>query len=319
MMVVSLLVFGCRPIDDTGTTTGTGESAAVPKRIVSLAPSITETLFALGAGDRVVGVTDYCEYPPEAKRLPTVGGYLTPNLEAIVALKPDLVVVPKGEQSPAEAVERIGLPMLVVENRSVEGVLETFDVLGERLGVPERGRALRRRCEARMQAIARLVEGLPRPKVLITVDRTVDGNRLQDVYAAAQDGYLDHLCTLAGGENVCRATARFPIVSAEGILQMNPEIVFDLVGKVAPRSDDTTEQARKRREELLAAWQRLDQVEAVRTGRVYLVGPDVTVVPGPRFNELLEFMARRIHPEIDWDARLDPTSATEVPNPVSVP
>ncbi|RMG00640.1 MAG: ABC transporter substrate-binding protein [Planctomycetota bacterium] len=315
-LVVFLFVLGCRPIDEASSGAADREPTAAPERIVSLAPSITETLFALGVGDRVVGVTDYCEFPPEAKNLPTVGGYLTPNLEAIVALEPDLVVAPKGEQSPAEAVARLGLPVLIVENRSVDGVLETFEILGKRLGVPERGRALRRRCETQMRAIARRVEGLQRPRVLITVDRTVDGDRLQDVYAAAQDGYLDHLCTLAGGRNVCRAAARFPIISAEGILAMNPEVVFDLVGKVAPRSDDTTEQANKRREALLAAWRRLDQVEAVRNGRVYLVGPDVTVVPGPRFNQLLEFMARRIHPEIDWDATPieTPSAATSAPS-----
>lgn len=303
LVVACAAVFGCRP---QPAEPETRPDASQPERIISMAPSITETLFAIGVGERVVGVTRYCEYPPEATELPKVGGYLNPSYEAVLALEPDLVIVPEGAQSPGEALNRLDVPLVRVDHTSLEGVLASFDLLGERLGVPEEGRRLRQRCMRRVEEIADKVAGRPRPRVLIAVDRQLEPDHLQDVYVAADDGYLNRLCELAGGQNACRETrVAFPIVSAEGILAMNPEIIFDVVGNVAAAGQGAD--AQRTRKVILSGWQQVPEVDAVRHQRIYIVGDEVPVVPGPRFVELLEYMARRIHPEVDWNEPEEPS------------
>lgn len=264
------------------------------ERIVSLAPSITDTLYALGVGDRVVGVTRFCKLPPEAGEKARVGGLLDPNLEALVALQPDLVVMLQANKQSRSALKELGLSSLVVSHKDLEGILDSFTKIGKVLGAEAKAAEMVADIQRRIARVEQKTARLHRPRVLISVDRDLGSGRLQGVTVAAADGYFDRIIAIAGGQNACPdAAAPFPQVSREGILWMEPEVIID----VSPPLSET----KLDRETILKDWQQVADVEAVRSGRVYVLADDFASVPGPRFILLVEKLARLLHPEVDWE------------------
>jgi iron complex transport system substrate-binding protein len=263
------------------------------RRVISLAPSLTETLYALGLGDRVVGVTRYCKYPPDVQNKVCIGGYFDPNLEAIVALKPDLVVMLEEHQQSLPGFQKLQLKTLVVCHKNIEGIIDSFRALGLACGRAEEGRRMAEDCQQRLTAIERKTAGLRRPRVLFSIDRMPAPDHIADVYIAGADGYFDRMIALAGGENAYRQKrVRFPTVSPEGILAMNPEVIIDLLPNVALERRDA--------KSIAADWNGLAEVEAVKTHRVYVFSAAYACVPGPRFIRVVEDIARVLHPDLDW-------------------
>jgi len=265
------------------------------QRIVSMAPSITETLFALELGDQVVGVTKYCTYPPKAQEKEIVGGYHNPNLEAVVALQPDLVVLLSGHEHTQPAFRKLGLPTLTLHHTSLEGILDSILTVGRTCGHEDRARQLVADIESRMERVRAKTAGLPRPRVMVAVGRAgVGTGRLEDVYIAGRDGHLDRIVEAAGGQNACTLeSVRFPVVSSEGILKINPEVIVDLVRvSIGPQPDAQA---------VRADWRQVAEVDAVKNGRVFVIDDDFATIPGPRFILLVEKLARLIHPEVTWE------------------
>jgi len=272
---------------------GTSPQSQRPMRIISMAPSVTETLFALGVGDRVVGASRFCKYPPEVAGVARIGGLLDPNFEAIVLLEPDLIVMLEEHRQSMPALEKLGLPSLAVRHKDVDGIIESIPTIGRACDAEETARNLVADLEARVQRVRRKTAGLSKPRVLIAVDRTPGVGRPEDVFVASADGYFDRIIALAGGRNACGSTiGRFPVVSAEGILSMNPQVIVDLaIGMDHDRDEKGV---------LSTDWQSLSEVEAVAQRRVHAFKETYATVPGPRFILLLERLARLIHPEVDW-------------------
>ena len=196
-----------------------------------MAPSITETLYAWGLGDRVVGVTRYCEYPPEVKNKARIGGYYDPNFEAILALKPDLVVMLEEHEQSLPGFEKLKLETLVVSPQDDRG--DHRVVPHDRPRRAGRGRKAGgwpTQYENRLERIREKTRLLPRPRVLLALDRTFGRGHLADVYVAGADDYFDRIIELAGGQNAYRQRGvRYPVVSPEGILWLNPDVIVDLV------------------------------------------------------------------------------------------
>ncbi len=264
------------------------------ERIVSMAPSITETLYALGLGDRVVGVTRFCNYPTEVNEKPRIGGYFDPNFEAIVGTRPDLVVILEGQEQNQAAFAKLGLPTLTVCHLNIDGILDSITALGGAAGAAPRADEIVGDIRRRLERIEQKTAGRPRPRVLFSIDRTLGTGGIEDVYIAGHDGHIDRTIELAGGRNAFEAgLARFPQVSSEGILNMDPEVIVDLVPGLSARKLD--------QETIRADWDQLSRVEAVRSGRVYVIDDDYAFVPGPRFILLVEKLARLLHPEVDWN------------------
>jgi iron complex transport system substrate-binding protein len=261
-----------------------GRSVRVPDhatRIVSLAPSITETVFALGDGERLVGVTDFCDYPPEATRKPRVGGISTPSFEAILALRPDLVLA-TSESNYSEHIERLvslGLAVYVVRPVDFETVLESIERVGAVLG---RGAVARERVASMRRdadAIARAVAGSPRPRVLYVVWPN-------PLIAPGKGTLISELIQRAGGESVTGSDPLpYPRLSLETVVERRPDRI--IVGRHGQGTVD----------DLLRGWERLGSVAAVREGRVFGVDGDLVHRPGPRMVEALRALARVIHPE----------------------
>ena len=260
-----------------------------PQRLVSLAPSVTELLFDLGVGDRLVGVTDWCRRPPAALAVAKVGGHLDPNLEAVVALRPDLVVLEVANTEAADGLRRLELPFLAVEHRDVAGILASVTLAGEACGVAVRAAALRDSLEARVAAVHGARADGPHPRALVVVGRDATGGVLRDVYAAGGGTFLGELLELAGGRNVIEGGAlSYPLLSQEGLVRLAPEVVVDLAPECA---DDP-----QRLAGLRAAWKLLRDVPAVRDGRVLILLDDAALIPGPRFVETLDLLAEALDP-----------------------
>ena len=283
-VLVAGLMAGSRAAAAAEVTDMLGRRVRIPERatrIVSLAPSITETIFALGEGDRLVGVTDYCDYPPEATRKPRVGGISTPSFEAILAHRPDLVIA-TSESNYAEHVERLvslGLPVYVVRPVDFETVLESIErtgvVLGREASARDTVAAMRRDAAAIGQAVA----GAGRPRVLYVVWPN-------PLIAPGRGTLINQLIDRAGGESVTGGEPLpYPRLSLETVVERRPDKI--IVGR---HGQGTVE-------ELLRGWERLGSGSAVREGRVYGVDGDLVHRPGPRMVEALRALARVIHPE----------------------
>jgi iron complex transport system substrate-binding protein len=260
-----------------------GQAASTPSgppaRIVSLAPSTTEIVFGLGGGDRVVGVCAQCDYPDAATRLPHVGGYLAPSVEAVLGQRPDLVlVVPSpGNREAVRALERAGVRILVTADRTVNDLWGAITAIAEALGVPDRGAAMRASVEERLDAVRTRVAGLPRKRVLLVV-----GHR--PLIVAGGGTLQDELLRVAGGVNVAAdAGAAFPQVPLELVVARAPEVILDAAMG--------TESGGR---ELFAA---LQGVPAVRDGRIVPLAPDALFRAGPRVGEAAALLAAAIHPE----------------------
>ena len=259
-------------------------------RIVSLAPSITETLFALGVGERVVGVSRFCDWPPEVRSVPQVGGLFDPNLEKIVRLEPDVVIGLAGQPDTLWPMRKLGLPLVVVEHRSIDGLLESIRVLGTTCGAEAQAERLLQDIQSRLEAVGRRVSGRPRPRVLVSVQRTVGTGRIENIYIAGREGHLGRIVQWAGGDSaVPTSWAAFPTVSSESLLRLDPDVILDLVPGFCT--------AQIPREQILADWQSLDGLRAVREGRVYVLDEDFVFRPSPRFVLMVEKVARLLHPE----------------------
>lgn len=261
------------------------------QRIVSLSPSITECLFALELGDRVVGVTNYCDYPPEALTKSKVGGYYDLNLEAIVALRPDLVVCMPNHADHLSDLENLGLSHLTIDHRKVAKILDSLKTLGRTCGVPERAEAIVQDIRQRMTSVQERVVDARRPRVLVCVGRNMGSATIDEVYIAGNGGFYDEMITLAGGMNAYQGKGElaFPVITGEGLLRLEPEIIIDMVADL-PESGLSEA-------DVLRQWNSFPDLSAVKNGRVLLFTDDFAVVPGPRFIQILEKMANVIHPE----------------------
>ena len=257
-------------VDELGRTV---QVAPHPSRIISLAPSTTETLFALGLGDRVAGVTTYCDYPPEAETKEKVGDTQRPGIEKIIALKPDLVIVSRASQLEqfVTRLSDLGVPAYVSSPSSLEGVLESIERLGELTGTEDRARALVSNLRARVEAVQARVSAKDQPRVLFIL-----GN--EPLITVGGTAFINDLITRAGGRSISSdQTSEYPQYSLETAVAKQPEVIFLQSG-----SPDLPE--------------RLKGTPAARDGRVYQLDSNILLRPGPRIVDGLEQMASKIHP-----------------------
>jgi iron complex transport system substrate-binding protein len=283
--VVGLLAIGSACVAKPGPVAGSS-----PQRIVSLAPSLTESLLALDLADRIVGVTRYC---PEVGGAVRVGGYFDPSLETIVALDPDLVVLMQSHDELRRRFSNLGLETLQVDQHDVQGVLSSLVVIAERCGVGARGRLVRVNLESALAEVSTAVAGLDRPRTLVVVGREPGSGRIGTVWAAAPDTFYDDVVRLAGGANVIEDTGiRYPELGREGLLALDPDVILDVLADGGARGLDLDAAA--------GDWFDLDDVSAVRAGKVHLLTEDYVMIPGPRIVETVRSFARRLHPEVAW-------------------
>jgi iron complex transport system substrate-binding protein len=255
--------------------------AAPPQRIVSTAPSVTETLFALGAGDRVVGVTTFCRHPDAALAKPKIGGYTTPGLEAILALEPDLVIV--GDAGGlTRRLTALGVPTLEVRPETLASIDASIRAIADRIGEPGRGEALVARISGQRAEVTRAVAGRVRPRVLLLLGHSSDSPA--SLFAAGPGSFLGEMLAAAGGDNVLGEVGTpYPRVSVEEVIGRDPDVILEVVSAPA-QADLAAERARRR-------WSAYPSLRAVRHGSIRVVVDDTILQPGPRVGEKIAILA----------------------------
>jgi iron complex transport system substrate-binding protein len=262
-----------------------------PQRIVSTAPSITELLYALGLGDRIVGVDRFSRYPPEILRKQKIGDYANPNLEVIASLRPDLVMIPTNPVKLAERLQTLRLKVLEIDQEGLAKLYDSFRIVGQATGTVAQAAKLTSSVRGQLEAIRTRAAPLKRTRMMFVVGRTP--NRLDGLIVVGQASYLNEIIALAGGENVFRdAVASYPAVSLEEVLARNPDVIVDM-GDMA----DTVGVTDQHKREVTSLWERLTNVAAVKQHRVHAVASDVYVVPGPRVVEAAKAFFAMLHPE----------------------
>jgi iron complex transport system substrate-binding protein len=261
-----------------------------PQRIVSTAPSITEMLYALGLGDRVAGVTNYCRYPPEAQLKPKIGDYTSPNLEAIAALKPDLVIIQTNPVRLAARLAALHLKTLEINQENLAALYNSIRAVGGATGAEVEAARMTESIRGKLEQVRGRAAGLPRTRVMFVVGRTP--NRLNGLVVVGKASYLNEIIQTAGGENVFRdAPAPYPTVSLEEVLARNPEVIVD-IGDMSDSASVTEEHKRQ----VVQLWQSIPSLAAVKQRRVFAVGPDIFLAPGPRIVDAAEAFLQMLHP-----------------------
>jgi cobalamin transport system substrate-binding protein len=262
-----------------------------PMRIISTAPSVTEMLYALGLGDRVVGVTTFCHYPPEVREKPKIGSYMYPNLETMLELRPDLVVILKEHTGLGERLRQVGMNVLELQNNSLAGIYEALRVLGKRASVEESAEKRIASIQSALAEIGSRTTSLPRRSVMFIVGRTP--GVIRDLMVVGRGSFLNELIEIAGGRNLFSDSAAFyPRIGLEELYAGRPEVIIDM-GDMA----DTDQVTEEHKRSVARLWQQYPVIPAVQAGRVYPVAKDIFVVPGPRVVEAAAELLRMIHPE----------------------
>ncbi len=265
-------------------------SSADCSRIVSMAPSITETAFALGLGDRVVGVSKYSDYPPEAKTRPLIGGLLDLNFEAIVALKPTLVLGLTEFSDKIPLLRALHIPVVAFEHRSIKGVLSSINELGALCNRREAAERLLAEIGQRTQSLRTKVRGRPLVRTMVVVGESSGDGTLRSLYLSGSDGFYNDILELAGGINAVQAmTLGISGVSAEGVISLHPDAIIEITMSHGGVSDEIDLVRR--------TWNSVPGVPAVRNGRILVTSKDYSSVPGPRFIQVADDFARFLHPE----------------------
>jgi iron complex transport system substrate-binding protein len=256
-----------------------------PQRIISLIPSTTEMLFAMGAGARVVGVGNFDRYPPEALTRAKVGGLIDPDVERIISLKPDLVVVYGTQTDLRTQLARAGIPIFLYQHAGLPDITTTIRELGARVGSAKESRALADRIEAEIADVRQRVAGRPRPRTLLVFGR--DSETLRGIYASGAIGFLHDMLDAAGGTNVFSDVQRQSIqTTSELAVARAPDVIIEIGIDTASTSGRN-----------LRAWDSLASIPAVRNRRIYQLRGDGMMNPGPRISASVRRMAEVLHPE----------------------
>jgi iron complex transport system substrate-binding protein len=256
---------------------------APPKRLIALAPNLTEILYALGLGDRVVGVTNHCNYPPEASLKPKVGSYIHLNVEQIISLSPDLVIgtVDGNERYILDLLEQAHIRVFFVNPRDVRQAIETIATVGLVCGLPEKARQIAGRLTTRVDQVIEVTGAKKKPLVFLQIN-------IQPIMSVNSNTVHHDLIRLAGGENMTAdELVTYPRISLEEVLRRKPEVI--LVSSM--EREGRFEKARQ-------DWLKWTSIPAVQKGRVHLIDSDVIDRPSPRVVDGLEIMAGLLHPEV---------------------
>jgi len=254
-----------------------------PQRIVSLAPSITETLYYLNLGKRIVGVTEFSNYPDEARRKPKVGSYINLNIEKIISLKPDLIIAiaDGNKKESVDALERLGYSVYAINPRCVKDVFRTIVNIGKITGRVDSANKLIKELKSRINYIESRTRGIERPRVFFQIG-------INPVVTVGKDTFHNDLIKMAGGLNISgNEKAKYPRYSMEEVLLNTPDII------IISSMDRGGGFDRKKRE-----WMKWKSIPAVKNGRIYVIDSDLVDHPSPRIIDGLEELSRLIHPEL---------------------
>jgi len=253
-----------------------------PKRIVSLAPNITEILFSLGLDREIVGVSIHCNFPEKAKSKPRVGSYISLDFEKITSLKPDLIIA-TGAGNTRDMVDRLGklgFPSYVIYPKNFDDILKSILDIGHVVNREKEAKQITEEMRKRSQRVIELTKGLPRPKVFVEISDA-------PIVTVGKGSFADDLIRLAGGQNIAgKEKEVYPRFGMEEILKRAPEVI--VISSMNPKGDY---------QKILQEWNRWETIPAVKNGRIRLIDSDLLDRPSPRIIDGLEALAGVLHPD----------------------
>jgi iron complex transport system substrate-binding protein len=278
-----------------GVTRVSAQTSASPARIVSTSPTITETLFALGLGERVVGVSTFCRYPAQVASITKVGTFLKPNVETIARLRPDLVFVHSKMTAASSQLTALGIRTSAIDRGSLASVFSTIKQIGDAAGASDRATTLIAQINRDLDAVRAASAKSPKQKVLMIVGRRT--GMLTDLIAVGPGTYLSEIAELAGAENVMNGVAlEYPRISLETVIHLAPDVIID-VGEMG-EAPATWEKRRAVSERL---WSQQTLVKAVKAKRVFVINDEAFVTPGPRVVTAARTVASMLRPSTSHD------------------
>lgn len=282
-----LLLCGCLGKEKTEADRSS-QAALAPQRIISTSPGLTEILFAIGAGDRIVGVSEFCTYPPETASIQKIGGIVNASMETIVALQPDLVILGSLTVKLEANLRNTDIRTLHVDEHSIEKILQNIRKIGAAVGLSESANKLATDLERQMRTVQVDVGTRKRKRVLFVVGRSP--GTLNDIYVVGSGVFLSDLIEMAGGQNVfADLSLQYAKVTKEDILARRPEIIVE--------SAHNIELTDKKIDEMSNIWGQLSSLPAVQNRQIYILNDDYLLIPGPRFINTLHKLKAILHPE----------------------
>jgi len=261
------------------------DSTPTPQRIVAIAPNTAEMICAIGACDRIVGVSKFCVFPPELKTRVRIGGLYDPDLEGIIALRPDLLATRGHHDALERLAEQLKIPIYYDQTDSLEGIVKSVRELGELLGASREADAAARAFSARIDKIRKDSEGVRKIRVLLTVSRSPQ--RLANILTAGRGTFLTEMIELAGGVNVFGdLDMRYPEVSVESIITRQPECIIELMPEVDVVASDVM---------LREQWKQYPMVPAVKNNCLHFVSAENALIPSLRYADFIEQIAALLH------------------------
>lgn len=266
------------------------DEASSPSRVISMAPNLTEAVFAIGGGDQIVGRTSYCKWPAEAMELPSCGGFVDPNLEAIVALQPDLILTQSDNEKLVSFAKVRQISVAKIHMNSFEEIRSGLTELGELLGHQDEASSLCLSIDAAIEAIAQqLPPESERPRVFISIGR--DPGSLTGVFTASGDSFLDEALGYAGGINIFHDVKNaYPQIARESLLVRRPDVILELQAGHDPNDIERFDALRQ-------DWQDLQTIPAVANDRIIIITESYMLIPGPRVTQTTQRMHRALYGE----------------------
>jgi iron complex transport system substrate-binding protein len=249
------------------------------ERIVTLAPALTEIVFALGKGDDIVGNTKFCNFPEEAKKISRVGGYFDTNLEILVHLKPDVIFLYPEAYEKLKIMEKRAR-LVRVKHTCMDDLFEAVAVIAKTLNVEEKGKELTAKIKGRLEQVRQKAAGKKKRKVLLIIGRNRD--KLSNMFIVGKRDFLNQLLETAGGENAYTGDITYPSISIESVMAMKPDVIIELSAFNEGISD----------EQVMELWGKYPFIPAVKKKRIYVIKDDLWVIPGPRTALIAEKMQR---------------------------
>lgn len=266
-----------------------GYAESPPSRIVSIIPAVTEMIFAMGDGARVIGVSSFDHFPPEVARITRVGGLLDPDVERILRLKPDLVILYNTQTELKQRLDRARIPSYSYEHRALADIFTTIRAVGARIGSAPRAERLAGDMERAIASVRASVATSPRPRTLLVFER--EGGSLRNIFASGGYGFMHDMLEAAGGNDVFADVKQQSVqATTELILARQPDVIVELRYRDSVKAADIPREMR--------AWDALASLPAVRNHRVHVLVGDEFVVPGPRVVDAVRRLARALHPEL---------------------
>jgi iron complex transport system substrate-binding protein len=261
----------------------------VPGRVISINPAATEIIFKLGSEEKLIAISNFCNYPPETENIDKIGGVINPNFERISVLNPDLIIIQGQCDDIASFCQHKGIKYININLRNISEIYEGISELGQILGCPDAAEKLCEKIEAELESVKQNLSTAEKKKVFFSLYRTP--GTLASITSVGPDTFLGELIEIAGGENIFSDIGQdYPVISKETLMKRQPDIIIEPYSHSAGENCDPND--------ALKDWSKLGKLDAVINKKLYVIDGDLVLKPGPRVGQAALKLARLIHPEL---------------------